>query len=298
MELAYSSLYGSMYRGTVEDFLDSSACKEFAGKVQLIFTSPPFPLNRKKKYGNKAGDEYITWLSGLASKLKKLLKPSGSIVIEIGNAWEPGSPTMSTLALETLLQFKKKARLHLIEQFIAYNPARLPGPAQWVNVERIRVKDAFTHLWWMAPSTKPNANNRNVLVPYSDSMRKLLETGQYNSGKRPSEHHIGENSFKSNNGGAIPSNVLIVSNTSSNDPYQDYCRRNGLLTHPARMPKELPSFFIKFLTEPGDIVLDPFAGSNTTGSVAEVLQRRWVSIEQDSGYVEGSKGRFSPEVKV
>lgn len=290
--LAYSTLYGSMYRGAVENFLNSDWGKQLVGNVQLLFTSPPFPLNRKKRYGNKDGSEYVTWLSGMASKLKRLLTPSGSIVMEIGNAWESGSPTMSTLAMETLLRFKKRGRLHLVEQFIAYNPARLPGPAQWVNVERIRVKDAFTHLWWMAPSRKPKANNRNVLVPYSDSMRKLLETGQYNSGKRPSEHHIGETSFNTDNGGAIPSNVLVVSNTSSNDSYQDYCRRNGFSTHPARMPKELPNFFIKFLTEPGDIVFDPFAGSNTTGAVAEILQRRWVSVEQDIDYVEGSKGRF------
>ena len=157
---------------------------------------------------------------------------------------------------------------------------------------RIRVKDAFTHLWWLASSKRPKADNRQVLSAYGPAMKKLLATGQYNSGRRPSEHHIGQASFLTDNGGAIPSNVLTVANTSANDAYQKYCRENDITLHPARMPRELPRFFISFLTEPEDLVLDPFAGSNTTGAVAEALGRRWISVEQDSNYVKGSKGRF------
>ena len=295
VELAYSTCCGEMYQCAVEDFLNSQFAEELAGSVQLLLTSPPFPLNRKKKYGNKSGDEYTSWLSELAPRLKRLLKPSGSMVVEIGNAWEPGSPTMSTLAMETLLKFIRAGELNLIQQFVAYNPARLPGPTQWVNVERIRVKDAFTHVWWMAPSTRPHANNREVLLPYSQSMQKLLATRHYNSGKRPSEHNIGATSFMTDNGGAIPSNVLVVSNTSANDSYQNYCRDYDIPSHPARMPRELPEFFIRFLTNQGDLVFDPFAGSNTTGSVAELLGRRWLSVEQNADYVRGSKGRFSLE---
>lgn len=292
IELAYATSSGTMYHGSLEAFLDCSIAQELSGTVQLLFTSPPFPLNRKKKYGNRSGNEYIAWLSGLAPRLKKLLKPSGSVVMEIGNAWEPGSPTMSTLAIETLLRFKRRGRFNLIQQFIAYNPARLPSPAQWVNVERIRVKDAFTHLWWLASSKRPKADNRQVLSAYGPDMKKLLATGKYNSGRRPSEHHIGQASFLTDNGGAIPSNVLTVANTSANDAYQKYCRENDITLHPARMPHELPRFFISFLTDPEDLVLDPFAGSNTTGAVAEELGRRWISVEQDANYVKGSKGRF------
>src|SRR5262249_28749334 len=158
--------------------------------------------------------EYVLWLAEFGPKLGRLLMPKGSIVIELGNCWEPGKPVMSTLALEALLELRRNGDFKLAQQFVCYNPARLPSPAQWVNVERIRVKDSYTHLWWMSRVERPIANNRRVLNPYSHSMQKLLRTGKYNAGKRPSEHHIGQKSFLTNNNGSIPSNVLQFSNTS------------------------------------------------------------------------------------
>lgn len=290
--VAYKTKNGSMFVGTAEDFLSSPEAEKYRGKIQLVFTSPPFPLNRKKKYGNFQGAAYIAWLENMALLLKSFLKKNGSIVMEVGNAWEKGSPVMSTLALRSLLAFQEKASLHLCQQFICYNPARLPGPAQWVTIERVRVKDAFTNVWWMSPSTRPRADNRRVLKPYSQSMLQLLKSKKYNAGKRPSEHLIGETSFLNDNKGAIPSNVLTISNTSTNDLYQKYCREHALQVHPARMQMDLADFFIKFLTKPGDLVLDPFAGSNTTGASAEKLKRKWVSIEPNEEYVKGSRGRF------
>ena len=288
----YKTKGGIMISGTADAAIRSPLMKKHQGKVQLIFTSPPFPLNRKKKYGNLEGPEFRHWLAGLAPAFARLLKPNGSIVIEMGNAWEPGRPVMSTLALKTLLDFLDSGDLFLCEQFVCYNKARLPTPAQWVNVDRIRVKDAFTHIWWMSTTPRPKANNRKILKAYSASMEKLLSSKSYNPGRRPSEHHIGKTSFLTNNHGAIPSNVLSVTNTRSTDDYLEYCRAHNLPVHPARMPIEVPEFFINFLTEPRDLVLDPFAGSNTTGAAAERLRRRWVSIEPNDGYVEGSKGRF------
>ena len=225
--IGYKTTRGTMFRGKIEAFLQSPRAAKYAGKVQLIFTSPPFPLNRKKAYGNEQGEAFSVWLAGLASELKKLLTPTGSIVVEMGNAWERGRPVMSVLALESLLQFLKKGDLCLAQQFICYNPARLPSPAQWVNIDRIRLKDAYTHLWWMSATDRPYANNRNVLTPYSKSMEHLLETGKYNAGKRPSEHHIGKKSFLTRNAGAIPANVLTITNTGTRDPYQVYCRDHG-----------------------------------------------------------------------
>jgi hypothetical protein len=281
-----------MYCCQAEDFFSSPTAKRFTKKIQLIFTSPPFPLNRKKAYGNLQGDQYTFWLAKFAPLFKELLTPTGSIVLEMGNAWEAGQPVMSTLALEGLLGFLRRGNLKLAQQFICYNPARLPSPAQWVNVERIRLKDSYTHLWWMAATERPYADNRRVLKPYSSSMLNLLKTGRYNSGKRPSEHNIGEKSFLTDNKGAIRSNVLTFSNTGNGDSYQVYCRSHNLGLHPARMHMGLPEFFISFLTKHGDLVLDPFAGSNTTGAAAEKLKRRWIAIEANQDYVRGSRGRF------
>ncbi|HWQ00336.1 MAG TPA: site-specific DNA-methyltransferase [Vicinamibacterales bacterium] len=282
-----------MYRGFAEDVLRSRVARKYRGKVQLILTSPPFPLNRKKKYGNRQGREYVEWLAAFAPLFREFLAPLGSIVIEMGNAWEPGQPVMSTLSLEALLAFLKAGDLKLCQQFICYNPARLPTPAQWVSIDRIRVKDSYTYVWWMAPTARPKANNRRVLKPYSLSMLRLLRTRKYNGGRRPSEHHIGTRSFLNDNNGAIPSNVLTLTNTLSNDPYLAYCKERGLPIHPARMPADLAAFFIRFLTDERDLVLDPFAGSNTTGASAEALNRRWVAIEPNADYLEGSRGRFA-----
>lgn len=281
-----------MYKGLVEDILLSPLAAEVKGRVQLLFTSPPFPLNRKKKYGNKIGAEYIRWLANLAPKLTELLTPNGSLVIEMGNAWEPGRPVMSVLALQALLAFMENGRLNLCQQFICDNPARLPGPIEWVNRRRIRVKDSFTHVWWFSPTDWPKANNRNVLKEYSKAMKQLIRTQEYNAGARPSGHVIGEKSFLEDNGGAIPSNYLAFPNTKANDDYQQYCRKHGIKPHPARMPAALAEFFIKFLTDEGDLVLDPFGGSNTTGAAAERLNRRWAAFEARDDYILSSIARF------
>lgn len=159
---AYRTARGVMIQGTAEAALASPLLERYKGKVQLIFTSPPFPLNRKKQYGNQQGEAYVKWLSGFAPLFCEFLKPDGSIVVEMGNAWEPGKPAMSTLALRALLAFLDAGKLYLCQQFVCYNPARLPTPAQWVNVERIRVKDAFTHVWWMSTTDRPKANNRGA----------------------------------------------------------------------------------------------------------------------------------------
>ncbi len=221
-----------------------------------------------------------------------MLTKDGSIVIEIGNSWERGQPVMSTLAIEALLKFKEVGGLKLCQQFICYNPARLPSPAQWVNVERCRVKDSFTQVWWFSGSARPDASNKRVLRPYSSAMLGLLKRRTYNAGKRPSEHDIGTSSFLKNHGGAIPSNVLTFANTAAGDAYLEHCRQSRIQPHPARMPIGLADFFIKFLTSPRNLVLDPFAGSNVTGSAAERLKRRWISIEANGHYLEGSLGRF------
>lgn len=318
----YRTKLGSAYCGESFQLLSSNSFSAQKGGVQLAFTSPPFPLNTKKSYGNLQGEDYVRWFAEFAPLLRDMVTDDGSIVIEIGNAWMPGQPTMSTHVLEAFLQFLKKGDLHLCQEFIWYNPARLPSPIEWVNKERIRVKDAFTRIWWMSPNPRPKADNRKVLREYSPSMKRLIETGKYNAGARPSAHHIGAESFKADNNGAIAPNVgavdalppldgvitpkgfaeyleaatnlLKASNTLSSDDYRQFCLDRGASVHPARMPSTLVEFFVKFLTDEDDIVLDPFAGSNTTGAVAQKLGRRWIAIEADWTFAAHSIGRFSP----
>lgn len=290
--LLYQTRYGEMYLGDCEKIIQGFINSKRNNMINLIFTSPPFPLNRAKRYGNMTGEEYLEWFSNLAPLFNSILAENGSIVIEIGNAWEKGLPVHSTLPIETLLKFKERGKLYLCQEFIHYNPSALPAPIEWVNKQRVRVKDAFTRVWWLSKTPNPKADNRQVLEQYSKQMRKLIKNQRYNAGRRPSEHVIGANSFMTDNGGAIPANVIIAANTISRGNYFEYCRENELDIHPARMSYEIPEFFIKFLTEEQDLVLDPFAGSNVTGAVAEQLNRNWIGIEINEGYANGSKGRF------
>jgi DNA modification methylase len=313
VSIAHQVSSGKYLVGDIEAVLSSALLRKLKGTVNLILTSPPFPLNHKKSYGNLSGEEYLAWVERIAPKLASLLAPDGSIVIEIGNSWEPQRPVQSLLHLKALMAFVEApdAELRLCQQFICYNPSRLPSPAQWVTVERARVTDSFTHVWWMARTDSPKADNKKVLRPYGDDMRKLLSTRKYNGGHRPSEHYINPESFLRNNGGSIAHNffemtpldenravrlpnVFSFSNNASNDHYSRACKKKNITPHPARMPAGLASFFIEFLTDPGDLVLDPFAGSNTTGEIAASLGRRWVAIDAEPEYAKHSEIRLSP----
>lgn len=307
--LVYQTSQGQMFCGRTEDVLQTRDLQNLVGKVQLVFTSPPYPLQRVKKYGNLKGDAFAAWLAEFAAPLRDLLTSTGSIVIELGNGWNAGEPTISTASLKALLAFQEAGDLRLCQEFICYNPSKLPTPAEWVTVRRIRVKDSFTRVWWMASTAHPKADNRRVLTEYSSSMKKLLKQGTMRSYNRPSQHQISEATFQRDNGGAIPANVLVppeadleavlpIANTRSRDAFMDRCRAAGHPSHPARMPEALAEFFVRFLTDPDDLVLDPFAGSNTTGAVAERLGRRWLGIEADAEYAAASQLRFSAPAKA
>jgi DNA modification methylase len=281
---AYTTPLGRAYHADAQDLLRS--LKD--DSVALVFTSPPFALRRKKAYGNVAAADYVEWFWPFAQEIHRVLKPDGSFVFDLGGAWNPGSGTRSLFPYELILRLGKL--FHLAQDFYWYNPSRLPTPAEWVTIKRTRVKDAVNTLWWLSKTETPQADNRRVLRPYSPSMKRLLRDG-YQPAKRPSQHDIGPH-FQRDNGGAIPPNILTIPNTRSYDLYIRRCKAAGLPVHPARFPAEIPDFFIRFLTSQGQLVVDPFAGSNVTGQVAEGLGRRWISIEINAEYVEGSRLRF------
>lgn len=283
----FSTKHGQIYQGDSLDFLHSKAAKK---SVDLIVTSPPFGLVRKKSYGNEDADEYCDWFRPFAEGFKRVLKDSGSLVIDIGGAWKPAMPTRSLYHFELLIMLCRDYGFHLCQEHFSWNPSKLPTPAEWVNIRRVRVKDAVNCIWWLSLTPWPKANNRRVLAPYSESMLHLLKNG-YTAKLRPSGHDISDK-FQRDNGGAVPPNLLAIANTESNGKYQDYCRQNDLEIHPARFPAQLPEYFIRMLTDKGDLVIDPFAGSCVTGMVAEVLERRWICIELLESYLKGAVGRF------
>jgi site-specific DNA-methyltransferase (cytosine-N4-specific) len=266
------------------------------GSVDLVMTSPPFGLVRKKDYGNVDAHEYLEWFKPFGEAFRRSLKPQGSLVIDIGGAWIPGQPTRSLYHYELLVMLCREFGFHLAQEFFWWNPARLPTPAEWVTVRRIRVKDAINCIWWLSTTPWPKASNRRILQPYSESMRILLEKG-YTPRLRPSGHDISD-CFGTDNGAAIPPNLIALAHTESNSAYIRYCTKIGLKPHSARFPVELPEFFIRMLTDDGDLVVDPFAGSCVTGEAAERLHRKWICCEIVEDFVKGALGRFLPRAPL
>lgn len=289
---AYRTALGAAYIGDSRTVLSTLPDES----VDLVVTSPPYALHFKKEYGNVAKDGYVQWFLPFAREILRVLKKDGSFVLNIGGSFNPKVPTRSLYHYKLLIALVDELGFHLAQECFWYNPAKLPAPAEWVTVRRQRVKDSVECVWWLAKSAWPRADNRNVLVPYSADMERLIKRG-YRARLRPSGHNI-TGKFQADRGGAIPSNLIERGNNESNSDYIKACRDAGLKVHPARFPAAIPEFFVRLCTKPGDMVVDPFAGSNTTGYVCEGLGRRWIAIDVSTEYVQASKVRFAETGKA
>lgn len=288
----YQTSLGAAFLGDSLELLTQLPDKS----INLVLTSPPFALQREKEYGNKAQDEYVEWLAQFAAIVYRKLKDDGSFVLDLGGAYEKGKPVRSLYNFRVPIYLCDKLGFFLAEDFYWFNPSKLPSPIEWVNKRKIRAKDSVNTVWWFSKSEFPKSDVTKVLTEYSDRMKKLLEDPNkfYAPKKRPSGHDISK-AFSKDNGGAIPSNLLQIPNSDSNGQYLRGCKALGLKAHPARFPSKLPEFFIRFLTEPGDLIVDIFAGSNTTGFVAEQECRYWLAFENDLQYLAASSLRFMKE---
>lgn len=292
-EPLYKTHYGVAYLGNALDLLQRIPDES----VDLVLTSPPFALQRQKDYGNVDQDGYVDWLLSFAVEIKRVLKDNGSFVLDLGGAYRKGRPVRSLYNYRVLVRMCDELGWNLAEEFFWFNPSKLPSPIEWVNKRKIRVKDAVNTVWWLSKVDFPKADITKVLVPYSERMKLLLQNSEkyYSPKKRPSGHDISSR-FAEDKGGAIPPNLLQIPNTESNSQYLRCCQIVGITGHPARFPEKLPEFFIQFLTDVGDTVLDIFAGSNTTGAIAETLGRKWIAFEIEKSYLAASAFRFLSRV--
>lgn len=279
--------------------------------VQLCFTSPPYDLITPKEYGNLSGKYYIDWLADICCQIKRTLKPDGSLVLNLGNTYLPGIPEQSLYQERLMIKLCDEMGFSLAQRLFWYKTTALPGPTKWASKDRVRVKDSLETLWWLGKSPNVYANNAEVLKEYADSHKRLMAKANQKGidksirTRKPGGLTVSEGIY-SNNGGAIPDNIILPdleispdniivfpNNYSWDANYAKECEKYNLLPHPARFPKKLPEFFIKFLTKPGDTILDPFSGSNITGQVAESLNRQWIAIEKSFHYIKTSIFRFN-----
>jgi site-specific DNA-methyltransferase (cytosine-N4-specific) len=294
----FSSRLGAAYVGDSLEMLQALP----SSSVNLVVTSPPYALHFKKAYGNEHKDRYVNWFLPFAKEIQRVLTDDGSFVLNIGGSYNKGTPTRSVYHFKLLIALVEEIGFRLAQECFWYNPAKMPVPAEWVTVRRIRVRDSVEYVWWLSKTPYPKASNLNVLKEYSEDMIRLNRNG-VRGATRPSGHVIRESFDKIDAGGSIPPNVtetdfdvpesmMKMGNNAANDIYTKRCKEAGIKIHPARFPALLPKFFIKLLTDPNDLVLDPFAGSLTAGAVAEQLDRRWIAGEAVEYYLKAGTFRF------
>jgi site-specific DNA-methyltransferase (cytosine-N4-specific) len=291
------SVFETAYGSALWAQAESAAGVITPGSVQLIFTSPEYPLATPKSYGNRSGDTYHNWLLVLASKWKSLLTEDGSLFLNLSQVYNKGEPTLSLYQERLLLALVEDAGYHYSGRWYWHNPAKIPS-GEWVTRRRSRITNGIEEIYWLSKTPFPKADNRHVLKPYGRTMQRTLAKGGDPRKTRPGGHGGDRASFAVDHGGAIPQNLLVFPNSSSNDTYRRYCRAHDLPQHPARFPEGLPEFAIKLTTDPYQVVYDPLSGSNVTGKVAERLQRYWISSEQALAYIKGSIAHFSQHTSL
>ncbi len=277
--LCYRTANGCAYCGDslklVPEILEDNS-------VDLLFSSPPYPLIIQKEYGNASQQHYVEWFLQYIEVILPKLKKTGSLVIDFGNTWVKGMPAFNIYQFRVLLKLVDEYGLYLACPMYWYNPSRMPLPAAYTAKYKIRPKDNIDNVWWLTKDPdRCKADCTQVLVPYSKSMRKYFR--KHRRDKEPSWKRYE---------GALPSNLLEIPNTNNRTKYHLACRKIQVKGQPSIMPEKLPEFFIKMLTEEQDLVVDIFAGSNTTGSIADHLNRKFITFEQRRDYVAMSAFRF------
>ena len=243
--------------------------------IDLIVTSPPYADQRKSTYGGISPDKYVEWFLPISEQLLRVLKPSGTFVLNIKEKVVNGE--RSTYVMELILAMRKQGWLWT-EEFIWHKKNSYPG--KWPN----RFRDAWERLLQFNKSKKFAMYQEEVMVPMGDWAKSRLKNLS-DTDKRRDNSKVGSGFGKNisnwiDREKAYPTNVLHLATECNNKK------------HSAAFPEELPEWFIKLFTKEGDMVLDPFAGSGTTLFVAERMGRSAIGIEIMEDYYKMIKNQL------
>lgn len=225
------------------------------------------------------------------------LVPGGSIVLNIGNdVFLERSPARSMYAERLLLALHDRLGLHLMDRVPWVNYSKPPGPTWWACVNRVQLASAHELVYWLTNDpARVRSDNRRVLEAHSERHRELIAAGgerrtaSYGDGA----YRLRPGDFGSPTAGRIPRNVIERGHVCADTlRYRKHAAERGLPLHGAMYPTDIPDFFVRFLTEPGDLGVDPFGGTARTGLAAERLGRRWLVVEWMLQYLQGAAGLF------
>jgi DNA modification methylase len=266
--------------------------------IVLCLTSPPYPLAAPRAYGNPNAIEYVDWVCRLLEPIAKHLVPGGSLCLNVSNdIFEPGSPARSLYRERLVIALCERLGLAKLDEFIWHNPTKAPGPTRWASITRQQLNVAWEPVYWFtnAPALV-RADNRRVLQCHAKRHLDLMRVGgeKRTANNGDGAYRLYPGSYGNATPGRIPRNVLSFPHRcASKDAAARAAKAQGLPVHAATMPLPLARFLVDFLTEPGDLVVDPCAGWLTTALAAEDAGCRWLCTEQMGEYVLGASNRFT-----
>jgi site-specific DNA-methyltransferase (adenine-specific) len=245
--------------------------------VDLIVTSPPYADQRKSTYGGIHPDKYVDWFLPISEELLRVLKPTGTFILNIKEKVVEGE--RSTYVMELIIAMRKQGWLWT-EEFIWHKKNSYPG--KWPN----RFRDSWERLLQFNKAKQFNMYQEEVMVPMGDwaksRLKKLSETDKVRDNSKVGSGFGKNISNWVDRDKAYPTNVLHLATECNNK------------NHSAAFPQELPQWFIKLFTKESDTVLDPFMGSGTTLSVANRMRRNSIGIEIIPEYYEMVKNELKP----
>jgi DNA modification methylase len=294
--VAFSTRLGMAVWG---DSLDT--LKGLQEPVHLLFTSTPYLLNKARDYGNPANEaEFVDFIVAVVEPVMRTLVPGGSVCLNLGqDAFVKGTPARSLFLERVTLALHDRLGLWLMDRSVWNNPSKPPGPVIWASRDRVQLNSSYEFvLWFTNDPHQVRADNRRVLEPHTEQQLKLIARGgerrhaQYGDGV----YVINHGDYRHATPGRIPRNVMTLGHRCR-DTLQLRCiaRDLGLPAHGATFPTRLPEFWIRFLTEPGDLVLDACGGWGKTAIAAQRLERRWVIVDKVLDYLRVSGEMFRNE---
>lgn len=285
--------YDKIYHGDCAEVM-----KTFPNNsIDLIVTSPPYADQRS--YGKEVTittpNEYIDWFKPIAIQIKRVLKNTGSFILNINDKVVDGEQSLYVFKLVICLC--EEIGFRLVRDYIWFNPATAPNI--YSTGKFGRTKKSHEYCFWFSVGEEWTFNLDSIRKPYGPDMQKYLEgkgKGNRRTNTRPSTHNFNCEKVWNDNGGSDPGSVIEIANTSSNDIFFKQCKELGI-THPARFPIKLAEFFIKAGSNENDVVLDPFSGSGTTCVAADGLGRHWIGIDANEDFCQLSQNRIEVERK-
>lgn len=259
--------------------------------VSLIFSSPPYPLNKARAYGNPNEREIVDFICDTLEPLIEALAEDGSLALNVSNdIFLPGMPARSTYVERLVLEICDRfAPMFLMDRLVWQNLAKMPGPLQWASKTRQQLNTGYEPILWFARNPlRVKANNNRVLEPHTEKHLKLMQSGgeQRETSYGDGAYRLKAGSFGNMTEGRIPKNVLTRGHRCAHGlRHRKASIELGLPTHGAGQPFSIPEFMIRFLTEEGDLVCDPFAGRSMTGLAAELNNRAWMTGEINLEYI-------------